>query len=169
MGARPGAEVLIATPVANVHYGDAELLLVLDDKRLSVEVRSGQVEVDGAAPPAGGSKGPKSPLRAKDKLLLPLGKPDAGVLMARCQGAAQAAQASARRVADPAAQEPLGERAQAHVRTRKVARAACAIAASAIGLVADPAAAAGLWAEAERWEGMWESIPHPTRAQAPEK
>jgi hypothetical protein len=35
--------------------------------------------------------------------------------------------------------------------------------------VADPAAAAGLWAEAARWEGLWETIPRPTRAQAPEK
>jgi hypothetical protein len=25
--------------------------------------------------------------------------------------------------------------------------------------VADPAASAGLWAEAQRWEELWESIP----------
>jgi hypothetical protein len=171
MGARPGSEVLIATPVAGVRYADAEFSLQLDDKRLTVEVRAGQVEVD-AAPSAGGAtspKAPKSPLRAKDKLVVPLGKPDATALMAQCQAAAQAAEASARRVGDKSAPEPLGERAQAHVRARKAARAACTVAAAATGLVADPSAAAGLWADAARWEGLWETIPRPTRAQAPEK
>lgn len=173
MGARPGAEVVIATPVAGVRYADAEFSLQLDEKRLMIEVRAGQVEVDAAsaAPPAGAAarKAPKSPLRAKDKLVVPLGKPDVAELMSRCQAAAEAAEASARKVGDKSAPEPLGERAQAHVRARKAARAACTIAAAATGLVADPAAAAGLWADAARWEGLWETIPRPTRAQAPEK
>jgi len=175
MGARPGAEVLIATPVAGVRYADAELTLQLDDKRLKLEVRAGQVEVDSATasgvPAKGGStpKGLKSPLHAKDKLVVPLGKPDVTALMSRCQEAAQAAEASARKVGDKSAPEPLGERAQAHVLARKAARSACTIAAASTGLVADPAAAAGLWAEAARWEGLWETIPRPARAQAPEK
>jgi len=171
MGARPGAEVLIATPVAGVRYADAEFSLQLDEKRLAVEVRAGQVELDAVPPasPAAAAKGPKSPLHAKDKLVVPLGKPDVTALMARCQTAAEAAEASARKVGDRSAPEPLGERAQAHVRARKAARAACTIAAAATGLVADPAAAAGLWAEAVRWEGLWETIPRPARAQAPEK
>ena len=169
MGARPGAEVLIATPVAGVRYGDAEFSLALDEKRLTLEVRSGQVEVDPALPPAPGAKPPKSPLRAKDKLSVPLGKPDVPDLMARCKAAAEAAEASARRVGDKTAPEPLGERAQAHVRARRTARAACTIAAAATGLVADPSTAAGLWAEAARWEGLWETIPRPSSVQAPEK
>lgn len=176
MGARPGAEVLIATPVAGVRYADAEFSLQLDEKRLKVEVRAGQVEVDSAtasgSPPKGapaGGKALKSPLRAKDKLVVPLGKPDVTALMSRCQEAAQAAEASARKVGDKSAPEPLGERAQAHVLARKAARAACTIAATATGLVADPTTAAGLWAEAARWEGLWETIPRPARAQAPEK
>ena len=169
MGARPGAEVLIATPVASVRYGDADFSLSLDEKRLSVEVRTGQVEVDPALPPAAGAKPPKSPLRAKDKLSIPLGKPDVADLMARCKAAAEAAESSARRVGDKTAPEPLGERAQIHVRARRTARAACTIAAAATGLVADPSASAGLWAEAARWEGLWETIPRPSSAQAPEK
>jgi hypothetical protein len=169
MGARPGAEVLIATPVAGVRYGDAEFSLVLDEKRLTVEVRSGQVDVDPALPPAAGAKPPKSPLHAKDKLSVPLGKPDVPDLMARCRAAAEAAESSARRVGDKTAPEPLGERAQVHVRARRTARAACTIAAAATGLVADPSTAAGLWAEAARWEGLWETIPRPSGAQAPEK
>jgi hypothetical protein len=89
--------------------------------------------------------------------------------MARCKEAAEAAEATARRVGDRSAPEPLGERAQAHVRARRAARASCTIAAAATGLVADPAARAGLWAEAARWEGLWETIPRRGRAQAPEK
>ena len=169
MGARPGAEVLIATPVAGVRYADAEFSLSLDQKRLSVEVRSGQVEVDPAVPATSTSKAPRSPLHAKDKLVIPLGKPDVPALMLRCKDAAEAAESSARRVGDRAAPEPLGERAQAHVRARKIARAACTIAAASTGLVADPVAAAGFWAEAARWEGLWESIPHLRPAQGPEK
>ncbi|HYP87331.1 MAG TPA: hypothetical protein VEQ59_04245, partial [Polyangiaceae bacterium] len=131
MGARPGAEVLIATPIAAVRYGDADYALTLDDRKLAIEVRTGQVEVDAAAsePPPG----LKSPLRAKDKLSLPLGKPDAASLMARCKAAAEDAETSARRVGDRSAPEPLGERARAHVRARKAARAACTVAAAATG------------------------------------
>lgn len=169
MGARPGAEVVIATPVAAVRYGDADFLLALDDKRLSLEVRTGQVEVDPALPPAAGAKPPKTPLHAKDKLSIPLGKPDVADLMARCKAAAEAAESSARRVGDKTATEPLGERAKIHVQARRTARAACTIAAAATGLVADPSSAAGLWAEAVRWEGLWETIPRPSSAQAPEK
>lgn len=164
VGARPGAEVSIATPIAAVRYADAELTVSLDDKQLSVVVRSGQVELDSAS--AGALK---SPLRGKDKWVVPLGKPDAAELLARCQAAAEAAEASARRVGDRSAPEPLGERAQAHVRARKAARSACTVAAAATGLVADPAARAGLWAEAARWEGLWESVPRRSRAEAPEK
>jgi hypothetical protein len=158
MGSRPGAEVLIATPVAAVRYGEAELSLVLDDKKLSLNVRAGQVEVD--PQPERPGKPIKSPLNAKDKLALSLGKPDPVALMAACKAAAEAAEASARRVGDRSAPEPLGERAQAHVRARKLARVACTVAASATGLVADPAVSAGLWADAVRWEGLWETIPH---------
>jgi hypothetical protein len=166
MGARPGAEVLIATPVGSVRYADAEFTLALDRKRLSVEVRAGQVEVDPAVlvvPPA------KSALHAKDKLVIPLGKPDVPALMLRCKDAAEAAESSARRVGDRSLPESLGERAQAHVRARKTARSACTVAAASTGLVADPVAAAGLWAEATRWEGLWESVPQVRPAQGPEK
>jgi hypothetical protein len=165
MGSRPGAEVLIATPVAGIRYGDAELTLLLDAQKLSIRVRTGQVEVD----PGASTQPVKSPISSQRELRIPLGKPDPARLMARCKEAAEAAEASARRVVDKSALEPLGERAKAHVQARKAARAACTIAAAATGLVADPVARAGLWAEAVRWEGLWESIPRPGPAQAPEK
>jgi len=163
MGVRPGAEVLLATPIALVHYADADFSLALDDKRLSVQVRAGQVELDGTAKPV------KSPLHGKDKLTLPLGRPDAVRLMASCQEAAQGAQASAARVAAPGSTEPLGKRAQAHVQARELARTRCAIAAASIGLVADPGLSAGLWAEAARAEDLWTAIPHLVRGKPSEK
>jgi hypothetical protein len=166
MGSRPGAEVLVATPVAGVRYADADFTLTLDDKKLSIEVRAGQLEVDPVSP---ASKALKSPLKAKDKLVMPLGKPNAALLLASCKQVAEAAEAAARHVGDRNAPEPLGERAQAHVKARKAARVACTIAAAATGLVADPVASAGLWAEAARWEGLWESIPRRGQAQGPEK
>lgn len=166
MGARPGAEVLIATPIAAVRYGDSEFTLTLDDKKLEVEVRTGQVDLD---PATAGQRGLKTPLRGKERLRLPLGKPNPAALMAACKAAAEEAEASARRVGDRSAPEPLGERAQAHVRARRSARAACTIAAAATGLVADPAASAGLWADAVRWEGLWETIPRKVAAPGPEK
>lgn len=167
MGSRPGAEVLIATPVAGVHYGDAEYTLTLDAKKLALAVRAGQVEVE--PQPAKTDQAAKTTLLAKDQLSLPLGKPDPKALMASCQAAAEAAEASARRVGDREAPEPLGERARVHVKARKSARNACTVAAAATGLVADPGERAGLWAEAVRWEGLWESVPRRGRAQAAEK
>jgi hypothetical protein len=164
MGARPGAEMLIATPVAVVRYGEAEFKLALDDKKLSLEMRAGQLELDSALP-----EKLKSPLRGNDKLSVPLGKPDPAALIERCKVAAQESEAAARRVALRGDPEPLGERAKRHVRARRAARAACTVAAASTGLVADPTARAGLWAEAARWEALWENILLRTREQAAEK
>jgi hypothetical protein len=155
MGSRPGAEVLLATPIGVVRYGDADFTLTLDDEKLGIAVRAGQLELDPATP----GKTVKSPLRAQDKLQLPLGKTDVAALMRRCQELAEAAERSARLVTERNASESLGVRARNHVAARKAARSACSIAASATGLVADPAARAGYWAEAERWAAWWESIP----------
>jgi hypothetical protein len=166
MGSRPGAEVLIATPVATVHYADAELTLELSDTSLSIAVRVGSVEVAGLPPP---KKPHKSPLKPRDTLRIVVGKPDPARLIADCKAAAERAEQLARRVADASATEPLGQRAQAHVKARKLARSSCAVAAAATGLVADPVARAGLWAEATRWEGLSESVPGRGRAQAAEK
>jgi hypothetical protein len=166
MGSRPGAEVLIATPVAAVHYADAELTLELSETSLTIGVRVGSVDVTALPPP---KRALKSPLKAGDKLRLPVAKPDAARLIVDCKAAAEQAEQLARRVAEASATEPLGQRAQAHVKARKSARASCTVAAAATGLMADPVTSAGLWAEATRWEGLWESIPRRGRAQAPEK
>jgi hypothetical protein len=169
MGARPGAEVLVATPLGAFRYGDADFVLSLDEKQLSIEIRTGQVELDSALATGNAAKAAQNGLHAKDKLRLPTGKPDPQALMARCGEKASAAEASARKLAQRDAPEPLGERAKAHVEARKAARAACTVAAAASGLVADPEARAGLWAEAVRWEGLWETIPRRGTTLGPEK
>jgi hypothetical protein len=156
LGARPGAEVLIATPLAAVHYGDAELELSLDAKHLRQAVRAGIVEVEAVPAP---SKPLQSPLHAKDQLRLPLGKPDATALVAGCKAAAERAEAAALRVTDSESKESLGERAQAHVRARQSARHSCMVAAAATGLMADAAQRAGLGAEVARWEALLERVP----------
>ena len=165
MGSRPGAEVLIATPIATARYAEADYTLSLDERRLALEVRVGRVELDAASD----TPGLKSPVRAKQKLSVAVGTPDPAQLVARCKTTAEIAEASARKVGDRSAPEPLGERAKAHVRARRAARAACTIAASATGLVADPTASAGLWAEVERWEARGEAVPRPVSVQPAEK
>lgn len=164
VGVRPGAEVLIATPVAAVRYADAELEVALTEKQLRVEVRAGEAEVDSAT-----DRAIESPLRAKQKVMVPVRKPDPKSLMARCRAAAERAVETGRKLGDTSAPEPLGERASAHVKARRAARSTCTIAAAAIGLVADPAESAGLWADAVRWEGLWETVPRPLRANPAEK
>lgn len=167
MGSRPGAEVLIATPIATARYAEADYTLNLDDRRLALEVRVGRVELDAATDqlPAGFER----VVRAKQKLSVALGAVDPAPLMARCKAAAETAERTARKVGDRASPEPLGERAKAHVRARRAARVACSIAATATGLVADPVASAGLWAEVERWEGRGEAVPRPVPVQPAEK
>jgi hypothetical protein len=156
MGARPGAEVLIATPQAAVHYGDAELELRLDTKQMRLAVRAGSVEVEAVPAP---KNPPKSPLQSKDALTLPVGKVDAAALVNGCKTAAEQAEALALRVTDAQSKEPLGARAQAHVRARQAARHRCMVAAAATGLVAEAEPRAGLWAEVERWEAVLERVP----------
>jgi hypothetical protein len=60
---------------------------------------------------------------------------------------------------------PLGERVSAHVKERAEARAACAVAAAATGLVSDPAERQSLWTAVTRWEGLWQSVPRTPSAQ----
>jgi hypothetical protein len=166
LGSRPGAEVLIATPALAVTYADADFSLSLDDKRLRIQVRAGQVEVHAAKP----TQKLKPVLRARDELVVALPQTDFSSFAKPCEIAAEAAKAAAERVADASSREPLGQRAQAHARARRRARIACAISASATGLVADPSKSVGLWAEVEHWEASWASTPPRARsAQGAEK
>src|SRR5258705_298902 len=90
----PPLSASAAPPGAAVRCAGAVFTLPLEDKRRKVGGGGGQVGVAGPAAPAaaGPSKGLKTPLRAKDKLPVPRGKPLAAGLMAQCKQAAETAE-----------------------------------------------------------------------------
>ncbi len=155
LGARPGAEVLLATPLGNVRYADAALDLRLSDKKLEVEVRTGSARLD----PAGASRltgkrelGPRSKASVS-------GRADPALLVKECEAKAKLAGERARAVLTRNAEGPsLGERAAAHVEARRQARGACMTAAAATAL-AEEADRAPLRARVAAAERLWKAIP----------
>ena len=161
-GARPGAEVLIATPFGLVRYGDATLEVRTAGRKTEVVSRAGEAWLELAH---GAS------LRGEPKLLPgkkaslsgpPAVTPESSA--AACAAAAVTAKDSARALLDPAGTTApdagsLGARAAAQVRDRRAARYACAIAAAAIGQLKDPAERDRLGTELERSERVWKAMP----------
>ena len=165
LGVRPGAEVLIATPDGFVRYGDAALDLEFGSKGLRVRVKQGEAWVE---PEARGKPRFKNPVRsgADAWLMRSPAKPQA--LCDACESAAQAAEASARRVLDgegAGGGDSLGARAAAHMRERAKARTACAVAAAATFSERDPATRQRLSASVAHADALWQSVP---RARARE-
>ena len=161
-GARPGAEVLIATPYGLVRYGDATLEVQSSGRRTQVTMRAGEAWLEP-------SKG--ATLRGEPKLLpgkkATLSAPPAVTpqsLAAACAEAAATAKGSSRALLEPATNPAadagsLGARAAAQVRDRRAARYACAIAAAAIGQLKDPADRDRLGQELARSERVWRAMP----------
>jgi hypothetical protein len=153
-GARPGAEVLIATPFGTVRYGDAKLDVHVDPKALTVtsEIGDAWVWLGGAA--------------AEEKI--PAGKrfekrghaPDVKGLVADCEKRAEDAETRARAVLVPGASSaPLGARAAEHVRARKAARLSCASAASAVQTAKTDADKDALGRRVSYADARWRSVP----------
>lgn len=163
LGVRPGAEVLIATPAGTIHYGDAALDAEFGPKGLRLRVKEGEAWME---PETQGLPPFKNPIHGNALAALPPSKLDAAGLGQACQVAAEKAQESAQRVlgagADPGT---LGARAAAQVRDRSAARSACAMAAAALGLVADPAERQSLSASIAHSDELWQSVPHAISAQ----
>lgn len=151
IGARPGAEVVIATPHGTVRYGEAQVTLVALPDVTTLALLSGEVDVaaargsrlDGAAHLAGKQRAAK--LR---------GKPVGRDLLDECDQAAARAEAAARAVLTPASELPLGERTAAHVRARLAARLACASAAASSAETDGPA-----WQRLAASERRWRELP----------
>jgi hypothetical protein len=160
-GARPGAEVWIATPNGLVRYGDAELSVSADAQRANVEVTWGDAWVE--ATPGATLKGPEQLRGPKGKGSLVAGAattPDA--LVEACRQTAFEAARTARNVLavpDGGDAGTLGERAAAQLRARRRARALCASAAAALPRVEDPAQQALLWTRIERAERLGRAVP----------
>ena len=164
LGVRPGAEVLIATPEGVVHYGDAALDLEFGAKGLRMRVKQGEAWVE---PEQRGKPPFKNPLRSGAEARLPPTHPKTQALLEICQGSAESAAASARRVlssedAGGAGSDSLGSRAALHMRERSQARTACAIAAAAVYTESDPAIRQSLSAAVVHADALWQSVPRPS-------
>jgi hypothetical protein len=161
-GARPGAEVLIATPWGLVRYGDATLEVRTSGRQTEVSSRAGEAWLE---PAAGATL--RGPLKLVPGKKATFNGPPAVTpvsLVAACAQAASAAKDSAQALLEPGASTAadagsLGARAAAQVRDRRKARYACAIAAASIGQLKDPADRDRLGTELERSERLWKTMP----------
>jgi hypothetical protein len=166
LGARPGAQVIVATQFGNVRYGNAQLDVKATAQSVDVKVETGDVWVDpiGSAVRTGPEHltgGSSASLHSPTPI-----SPDARVTA--CRSAAERAAALARSIlASPKsdASGSLGARAAEDVRAREAARLACASAEAAVGSVADPAKRRALWGLLERSDRLWRQVPQPSSAR----
>lgn len=165
LGVRPGAEVLIATPLGTVRYGDAALDVESGENGLLVRVKQGEAWLE---PEDRGKPSFKNPVHSDGEARLVARHGDEKTLVDACQAAAQTAQESAERVLGPGAKSAegsLGARAAAHMRDRAKARVACAMAAAAVGGVSDPAEKQTLSASVVHADELWQSVPRAPSGQ----
>ena len=160
-GARPGAEVWVATPAGLIRYGDADLNVQADGKKVVLSVVSGDAWVE----PARGStlKGADHVV-AKGAASLSRGAASTvASLVSHCEGTAEAAASAAHKVLsgpDAGADAgSLGDRAAAQVHARRAARAACASAGAALGQLKDQAEQTSLLARLDRADRLWRLVP----------
>ncbi len=157
-GARPGAEVLLGTPLGAVWYGDARLDVSVTARRLAVHAESGDAWL--AAP-----QSPAEPARiAAGSTAERLGPAlEVKALVTRCADSAKVAAQRATEVLAPT--DPslsLGTRAANHVRARRVARAACVIASAATGTLETGRIRDDLAAAVAGSESLWRAVPKTT-------
>jgi hypothetical protein len=165
LGVRPGAEVLIATEAAIIHYGDAAIDVEQGPNGLRLQVREGEAWLE----PRDASAAPtRNPLQSPARATLPATQAPVSELVAACERAAQTAAESARQVLGAAGAPPsgsLGARTAAQMRDRTAARWACSMAAAAAGSVTDPAARQRLWASIAHSDDLWQTVPRAISAQ----
>jgi hypothetical protein len=162
VGARPGAEVWVATPAGLIRYGDAELKVQADAKKAVLSVTSGDAWIE----PARGStlKG-AGHLAGNGTATLSRGAGSTTAsLVADCEQAAEAARSAAERVFAGTGQDggdagSLGDRAAEQVRARRAARSACASAGAAVGQVTDREEQDRLAARIDRADRVWRLVP----------
>ncbi|HVU05053.1 MAG TPA: hypothetical protein VHE30_25060 [Polyangiaceae bacterium] len=155
-GARPGAEVLIATPFGVVTYGDAKLDVHVDRKGLTLAATSGSAWV---AVPRTGSDPEERKVQSGGRTDVPGPVLEVKTLVQDCETRAEASEALARAVLDTTSTAPLGERAAAHARARKAARLECGIAAASLGTVENGPDRARLAEAVARAESRYRSVP----------
>jgi hypothetical protein len=159
-GARPGAEVLIGTPLGAVTYGDGKLDIQVEKNGLSVRADAGEAYIFGTdAPPADGTgeAGKKVPAGKRDDVKA--AAVDVKALVATCDASATASEARGREVLGSGSPLPLGVRAAAHARARKAARIHCAIAEAALGTLENGEKRDDLARVVSRSEARWRGLP----------
>jgi hypothetical protein len=131
-GAAPGAEVLLATPFTLVRYGDATLDVSVEDSRLLVKAVRGDAWLE-----SGKENGASDRKVAAGTQEVRTGAPeDPRALVSDCERAAARSESRARETLSGKSGVSLGESAAAHVRARRAATAACAVADAALGRLA---------------------------------
>lgn len=152
IGARPGAEVLISTPLGVVRYGDAQLKAVASDKRLKVSVQRGTAWVEGREPEPAPEEVTEGGSTEREEAA-----PDVKMVIEQCESAARNSDGKARAVLNRnAEQRTLGRRAAEHLRARQAARRACGIAAASLGGKPGHDYAQRL----EKADRLWQRVPH---------
>lgn len=135
-GARPGAEVLVATPHGVVRYGDARLNVKVDPTAISIRADLGDAWFE--VPSADGAGISEEKIATGKRFERKGLNVDVKALVGTCETAARVAEERARVVLKPGPSEqatPLGARAAEHMRARRAARFACALAEAALGTV----------------------------------
>ena len=154
LGARPGAEVTIATPLGSVQYADATLVVRATGRQLVVESKAGTASIQAAS---GTTLAGKAELLPKAKTTVTGTAKPAGAVEA-CERAAQTAEDKGRLVLGAGDAGPLGERAAAHVAARGEARRACTIAAAAAAGAEEPERGR-LLGRVEAADRRWKAVP----------
>jgi hypothetical protein len=135
-GARPGAEVLVATPHGVIRYGDARLNVKVGPSAISVRADLGDAWFE--VPSADGTGISEEKIATGKRFERKGLSVDVKALVGTCEATAQVAEERARVVLKPGPSEqttPLGARAAEHMRARRAARFACALAEAALGTV----------------------------------
>ncbi|HEY3666052.1 MAG TPA: hypothetical protein VGL19_08640 [Polyangiaceae bacterium] len=169
LGVRPGAEVLIATPLGTVRYGDAALDVEVNAKRLNLRVKQGQAWLE---PEKAGKPSFKNPVSTGAEAYLAAPASSAPKALEACENDAQRAHDSALRVvsAGPAGSaRSLGDRTAENMRARASARRSCAVAAATLGTLDDPADRLRLSAAVAHADELWQSVPPAAPAPATEQ
>jgi hypothetical protein len=167
-GARPGAEVAVYTPLGSVSYGDARIEIHAAAHKVELSQITGEAWIRAAA---GARLTGREKLVPKARATLS-GSPNAASLVEACEKAADESERLVRAVLAPPAGVDggsLGDRAAAHLRARRAARAACGSARAAAALEKDEGARRDLEARVGRAEQRWKAIPSPARPPVPPK
>ncbi|HEY6560248.1 MAG TPA: hypothetical protein VI072_23345 [Polyangiaceae bacterium] len=157
-GARPGAQVLVFTPVGVVRYGDADLAARVTERSVNIQVFAGDAWVE---PLFGATRrGPDHVLARVQSSLTAAAAPAPERAVTACREASQAAASAAAAVLTPGqAGASLGQRAASQLKARQTARALCGSALAVLGNAPNSASARALEIGIKEADALWQKVP----------